>query len=99
MFLKICSTLLTNFNVSSEFQPGSTETNTLVVSDIDTFLPKPTDLLVNLAEARGSLEGLLGRINEMFQENSIIGSATGPPLQAGFKLMVCTFRPFVYSHA
>jgi protein transport protein SEC24 len=62
----------------------------LVVSDIeDVFLPKPTDLLVNLVECRASLESLLGRINDMFRENSIIGSAMGPALQAGYKLMVC----------
>ncbi|KAF8637917.1 hypothetical protein AX17_002539 [Amanita inopinata Kibby_2008] len=68
--------------------PGSTDSSMLVVSDIDdVFLPKPTDLLVNLAEARQSLESLLGRINDMFQENSIIGSALGPALQAGYKLM------------
>ncbi|KAF9525046.1 CPII coat sec24 protein [Crepidotus variabilis] len=68
--------------------PGSTDSSMLVVSDIDdVFLPKPTDLLVNLAEARGALEVLLGRIGEMFQENTIIGSALGPALQAGFKLM------------
>ena len=61
----------------------------LVVSDIDdVFLPKPTDLLVNLAESRQSLEALLGKINDMFQENTIIGSALGPALQAGYKLMV-----------
>lgn len=61
----------------------------LVVSDIDdVFLPKPNDLLVNLAESRGALESLLGRVNDMFQENSIVGSAMGPALQAGFKLMV-----------
>jgi protein transport protein SEC24 len=61
----------------------------LVVSDIDdVFLPKPNDLLVNITEARASLEALLGRIGDMFQENSIIGSAMGPALQAGFKLMV-----------
>jgi protein transport protein SEC24 len=60
----------------------------LVVSDIDdVFLPKPTDLLVNLTEARASLEALLGRINDMFVENHIVGSAMGPALQAGFKLM------------
>lgn len=64
----------------------------LVVSDIDdVFLPKPNDLLVNLAESRSSLEALLGRVNDMFQENSIIGSAMGPALQAGFKLMVRLF--------
>lgn len=62
----------------------------LVVSDVDdVFLPKPTDLLVNLAEAKASLEALLGRINEMFQDNHTVGSALGPALQAGFKLMVC----------
>jgi hypothetical protein len=61
----------------------------LVVSDTDdVFLPKPTDLLVNLTEARASLEALLGRINDMFVENITVGSAMGPALQAGFKLMV-----------
>ncbi|KAL9710273.1 COPII subunit [Leucoagaricus gongylophorus] len=68
--------------------PSGSESSMLVVSDIDDiFLPKPTDLLVNLAESRSSLETLLGRINDMFQENNIIGSAMGPALQAGFKLM------------
>ncbi|KAF9485109.1 CPII coat sec24 protein [Pholiota conissans] len=67
---------------------GSAESSMLVVSDIDdVFLPKPNDLLVNITEARASLEALLGRIGDMFQENSIIGSALGPALQAGFKLM------------
>ena len=61
----------------------------LVVSDIDdVFLPKPTDLLVNLQEARPALESLLGRLSDMFQDNHIIGSALGPALQAGFQLMV-----------
>ena len=60
----------------------------LVVSDIDdVFLPKPSDLLVNLAESKQSLEALLGRINDMFQDNTIIGSALGPALQAGYRLM------------
>jgi protein transport protein SEC24 len=60
----------------------------LVVSDVDdVFLPKPTDLLINLTEARQSLESLLGRINDMFQDNHTVGSALGPALQAGFKLM------------
>lgn len=64
----------------------------LVVSDIeDVFLPKPNDLLVNIAESRASLEALLGRIGDMFQDNSIMGSAMGPALQAGFKLMVGIF--------
>ncbi|KAF8802254.1 hypothetical protein BYT27DRAFT_7113454 [Phlegmacium glaucopus] len=67
---------------------GTTESTMLVVSDIeDVFLPKPNDLLVNIAESRASLEALLGRIGDMFQDNGIIGSAMGPALQAGFKLM------------
>lgn len=65
----------------------------LVMSDTDdVFLPKPTDLLVNLVESRAALEALLGRINDMFQDNGIIGSAMGPALQAGFKLMASAFR-------
>jgi protein transport protein SEC24 len=68
--------------------PGTTESTMLVVSDVDdVFLPKPTDLLINLTEARQSLESLLGRINDMFQDNHTVGSALGPALQAGFKLM------------
>ncbi|GLB42024.1 putative sec23/Sec24 helical domain containing protein [Lyophyllum shimeji] len=68
--------------------PGSTDSTMLVVSDIDdVFLPKPSDLLVNLVEARAGLENLLGRINDMFQDNTVVGSAMGPALQAGFKLM------------
>ncbi|KAJ7081681.1 protein transporter SEC24 [Mycena crocata] len=79
------------FDVSLYFfsmAPGSTDSTMLVVSDLDdVFLPKPTDLLVNLSEARSALEALLGRIGDMFQDNSIIGSALGPALQAGSKLM------------
>lgn len=65
----------------------------LVVSDVDdVFLPKPTDLLLNLAEARAGLESLLGRLNDMFADNHTVGSALGPALQAGFKLMVGPMR-------
>jgi len=60
----------------------------LVVSDLDdVFLPKPTDLLVNLTEARVQIEGLLGRIGDIFQESHTIGSALGPAMQAGYKLI------------
>ena len=80
------------------FQTGTTDSTMLVVSDIeDVFLPKPNDLLVNIAESRASLEALLGRIGDMFQDNSIVGSAMGPALQAGFKLMVGIFSfPFIF---
>jgi hypothetical protein len=61
----------------------------LVVSDLeDVFLPKPTDLLINLTEARAGIESLLGRLNEMFQEAHAVGSALGPALQAAYKLIV-----------
>lgn len=64
----------------------------LVVSDLDdVFLPKPSDLLVNLKEARASIEALLGRLSDMFQESHTVGSALGPAMQAGFKLIVCRF--------
>jgi protein transport protein SEC24 len=61
----------------------------LVISDLDdVFLPKPTDLLLNLVEARAGLEVLLGRIADMFKESHALGSAMGPALQAGYKLIV-----------
>ena len=61
----------------------------LVMSDVDdVFLPKPNDLLVNLTECRSAVESLLGRLNDMFADNHTIGSALGPALQSGFKLIV-----------
>jgi protein transport protein SEC24 len=70
-------------------QPESTDCTMLVMSDVDdVFLPKPNDLLVNLSECRASLESLLGRLNDMFVENHTVGSALGPALQSGFKLIV-----------
>jgi protein transport protein SEC24 len=72
----------------------------LVMSDTDdVFLPKPTDLLVNLVESRSQLETLLSRINDMFQDNHTVGSAMGPALQAGFKLMVSLFIVSVIIHS
>ncbi|CAD6886314.1 unnamed protein product [Tilletia controversa] len=48
--------------------PGNTDAEMLVVSDLDdVFLPKPNDLLVNLAEARAGLESLLTRFADMFK--------------------------------
>ncbi|QRW18920.1 transporter protein Sec23 [Rhizoctonia solani] len=68
--------------------PDSTDVTMLVVSDLeDVFLPKPTDLLINLKEARAGIEALLGRLNDMFQDSHAIGSAMGPALQAAYKLI------------
>lgn len=54
---------------------GSTEATMMAVSDIDdVLLPKPSDILVNLAEARASIEALLGRLGDMFQDSHVVGS-------------------------
>ncbi|KDQ09348.1 hypothetical protein BOTBODRAFT_179058 [Botryobasidium botryosum FD-172 SS1] len=78
------------FDVALHFfsiPPGGTEASMLVVSDLDdVFLPKPTDLLINLSETRAGLEALLTKMGDMFQESHTVGSAMGPALQAGFKL-------------
>ncbi len=72
------------------YRPGESSMLVVVVSDIeDVFFPKPSHLLVNITEAGKSFGPLLGKIEDIFQENSIIGSAMHPALQAGFKLMVC----------
>ncbi|KAE8260955.1 hypothetical protein A4X13_0g43 [Tilletia indica] len=68
--------------------PGNTDAEMLVVSDLDdVFLPKPNDLLVNLAEARAGIESLLGRFADMFKETAVVGSAMGSALQAAFKMI------------
>jgi protein transport protein SEC24 len=61
----------------------------LVVSDVDdVFLPKPTDLMINLDTSRSQIIGLLDRLPAMFAENHTVGSALGPALQAAQKLLV-----------
>lgn len=68
---------------------GSTEPQMLVVGDLeDIFLPKPSDLLVNLVEAKTAIESLLARLSDMFKETHNVGSALGAALQAAFKLVV-----------
>ena len=61
----------------------------LVVADVDDiFIPRPTDLLVNLKEAHNALENLLTGVPEMFQNSMSTGSALGPALETGARLMV-----------
>jgi hypothetical protein len=70
-------------------KPDTTEATMLVMSDVDdVFLPKPTDLLLNLVESRNAIENLLNRIPNMFADNTVIGGAIGPGLQAGHKMIV-----------
>ncbi|BGP55492.1 COPII subunit [Rhodotorula sphaerocarpa] len=67
---------------------GTTEPSMLVVGDLDdVFLPKPNDILVNLAEAKAGIENLLSRLNDMFVETNNTGNALGAGLQAAFKLI------------
>lgn len=68
--------------------PGASEPSMLVVGDLDdVFLPKPADLLVNLSEARASLENLLSRLSDMFKENHDVGNSMSSALQAAYKLV------------
>ena len=71
--------------------PTSAEFTLMVVSDVDdVYLPRPTDLLVNLQECRTAVDALLGKFEEIFGSThaSGVGSAMGPALQAGFQLIV-----------
>lgn len=68
---------------------GLTDPQMLVVSDTDeVFLPQPDDLLVNLTESRAVFESLLGRLGDMFKDNTNVSNALGPALQAAFKMIV-----------
>ena len=72
--------------------PPSPEFTVMVVSDVDdVFLPRPSDLLVNLQESRAAVDALLAKFDEIFGAThaSGTGSAMGPALQAGFQLLVC----------
>lgn len=69
-------------------QPGQSDPSMLVVSDIDdVYLPKPTDLLVNLTESRPAIESFLSRLSDMFKDSFTQASAVGPAMQAAHKLI------------
>ena len=64
------------------------DANMLVVSDLDEpFLPTPGDLLVTLTECRRNIEHFLNKLQGMFQNSQNAGSAMGPALRAGHKLI------------
>ncbi|KAJ9120632.1 hypothetical protein QFC22_002561 [Naganishia vaughanmartiniae] len=68
--------------------PGQAEPTMLVVSDVDdVYLPKPTDLLVNLTESRPVIESFLTRLSDMFKDSFTSASAVGPAMQAAHKLI------------
>ena len=71
--------------------PTSSEFTVMVVSDVDdVYLPRPTDLLVNLQECRTAVDALLGKFEEIFGAThaSGMGSAMGSALQASLQLIV-----------
>ena len=64
------------------------EAGVLVVGDLDdVFLPQPSEILVNLVEAKAATEGLLERMNDMYKNTNNVGHALGSALQAAFKLL------------
>ena len=62
----------------------------LVVNDIaEMFVPShPDDLLVNLAESKTVVEGLLAKLPNMFQGTQNVDNAFGVALKAAFEIIV-----------
>ncbi|KAJ7912390.1 protein transport protein SEC24, partial [Mycena leptocephala] len=72
---------------------ANAEFEMLVVSEIDeAYLPRAHDLLVNLSEARHSLDALLQRLPAIFADPRPSGGATGPALDTALLLLVCSHR-------
>jgi len=70
---------------------GASQPTQLTVSDVeDVFLPSPSDLLVNLNEARALVINLLNDLPSMFAANNQTQSALGAALQAAYKLAAPT---------
>ena len=66
---------------------------------MDMFLPSPSDLLVNLNEARGLVHQLLEELPNMFKDTNETFSAVGAALQAAYKLASPTGgRVTVFQH-
>ncbi|KAJ2535527.1 COPII subunit [Coemansia sp. RSA 1935] len=64
------------------------EPQQLVVGDVDdVVLPAPSDLLVNLSDARSSLDIVLERFGAMFSNNHGVGNALGPAIRAAQQML------------
>ncbi|KAJ7727976.1 CPII coat sec24 protein [Mycena maculata] len=62
-------------------RPGVAEFELLVVSDLErAYVPRPHSLLVNLSQARQSLEALLSQLPAIFKDARTSDSAAGPAL-------------------
>merc|ERR1712018_629063 len=79
---------------------GATQPTQLTVCDImDMFLPSPSDLLVNLNEARGLVHQLLEELPNMFKDTNETFSAVGAAMQAAYKMVSPTGgRVTVFQH-
>merc|ERR1719361_1493666 len=79
---------------------GATQPTQLTVCDIDDmFLPSPSDLLVNLNEARSLVHQLLEELPSMFKDTNETQSAVGAALQAAYKMTSPTGgRVTVFQH-
>lgn len=57
----------------------------VVVAEIDSpFVPLPDELLVNLKDSRTVIDALLDSLPNIFANNTVTDSCTGPALQAAF---------------
>jgi protein transport protein SEC24 len=69
-------------------RPGAAAPQMMVVPEVEEpFVPLPDELLVNLGECREAVEALLDSIPLSFARTQVVGSATGPALQAAFLVM------------
>merc|ERR1712223_381685 len=79
---------------------GATQPTQLTVCDVmDMFLPSPSDLLVNLNEARSLVHQLLEELPNMFKDTNETFSAVGAAMQAAYKMVSPTGgRVTVFQH-
>ncbi|KAI8974304.1 hypothetical protein BDB01DRAFT_806986 [Pilobolus umbonatus] len=71
-----------------DLNAGLNEPRMMVVSDLDDiYLPRPTDLLVNLTESMEQVKTLLTRLPEMFKDTVNVSNALGSALQAAHQLL------------
>lgn len=94
----LCQPTRSLADASCVAQVGEAEPSMLVVSDLeDVYLPKPSDLMVNLTECRPAIESFLGRLSDMFKDAHTVGSALGPAMQAAHKMIVSPCPSILWS--
>ena len=83
--------LITVDNAVGFYKLSGDEPEMLVVGDLsDVYLPRaPSDLLVDLADAKSMVQDLLERMKTMHNESQMVNNCLGTALQAARKLLVC----------